>query len=86
MRREVLIETLISGIISAKKASEPLRVGVDGVDAAGKAVLADELGAAGRKAGLSVLRASIDCVALRTALLDPLKPGRAPSNSTRGRS
>jgi uridine kinase len=60
MRREGLIESLISGIISAKKALEPLLVGVDGVDAAGKTVLADELGEAGRKAGLSVLRASID--------------------------
>jgi uridine kinase len=60
MRREGLIGILLSGIGSAKKPSEPLLVGVDGVDAAGKTVLADELGEAGRRAGLSALRASID--------------------------
>jgi uridine kinase len=60
MRRDDVIEALLSEIRSAKKAAEPLCVGIDGVDAAGKTVLADELGEAGRKSGLIVLRASID--------------------------
>lgn len=43
-----------------KKPAKPLLVGVDGVDAAGKTRLADELAEAGGRLGLRALRASID--------------------------
>jgi uridine kinase len=46
--------------IAALRFPHPVRVAIDGVDAAGKTVLADELAAAVRRLGRPVIRASID--------------------------
>ncbi len=57
MKRSSLLQEL-ADIISSKQAKHPIRVGVDGVDAAGKTYLADEL--AQHIQGRNVIRASID--------------------------
>lgn len=59
MRRQELIDHLASRIVSLTL-GHPLRVAVDGVDAAGKTTLADELATSIEAAGRPVLRASID--------------------------
>ncbi|MEE4193731.1 MAG: hypothetical protein V2J07_00900 [Anaerolineae bacterium] len=58
MKNEFL-ETLTQTILSAKGVA-PLRVGIDGIDAAGKTHLANGLAHALREAGYPVIRASID--------------------------
>jgi len=50
----------LSGLILASKRAEPLRVGIDGIDAAGKTSLANELAVYLRQAGCEVICASID--------------------------
>jgi uridine kinase len=50
----------IANLILAAKQKIPLRVGIDGIDAAGKNCLADALAAELSQAGAAVLRASID--------------------------
>ncbi len=50
----------LAGAMAAIHADRPLRVGVDGVDCAGKTVLADELAGRLRSLGREVLRASVD--------------------------
>ena len=59
MTRAELIDMLAARIV-ALSLDHPLRVGVDGCDAAGKTTLADELGRALSDRGRSVIRASID--------------------------
>lgn len=59
MRRDEMVRTL-SGRIAAMSGAHPIRVAVDGIDAAGKTMLADELAAALRAQGRPVIRASID--------------------------
>jgi uridine kinase len=59
MSREKVLEEL-SGLILKVKQEYPLRVGIDGVDAAGKTSLADELVPYLAKSGRGVIRASID--------------------------
>ena len=46
--------------IAGLQTGHPVRVAIDGVDAAGKSMLADELMEALRKAGRQVIRASVD--------------------------
>jgi uridine kinase len=60
VRRDELIDVLWTMMRSKKSPSKPLLVGIDGVDAAGKTCLADELAEAGGRLGLRALRASID--------------------------
>jgi len=59
MSREQVLHEL-SGLILDSKQSWPLRVGIDGIDAAGKTFLSNELAAHLRAKGAEVLRASID--------------------------
>jgi len=59
MTRQQVIHELAQQIISFKK-DVPLRVGIDGIDAAGKTSLANELAEEITKLGHPVLRASID--------------------------
>lgn len=59
MTRQQIIHVLTKTIVSAKRAV-PLRVGIDGIDAAGKTSLADELAEQLTKLGHPILRASID--------------------------
>lgn len=52
---------VLAGLIAARRrAAEILRVGIDGVDGAGKTVLGDELAATLRARGLDVVRAGVD--------------------------
>jgi len=57
--RSEVIETL-AGLILSVECSHPVRVAIDGVDAAGKTILADELVAPIKNSGCSVIRATID--------------------------
>ncbi len=57
--RDALLAELASRIAGVRRA-HPVRVAIDGVDAAGKTTLADELVAPLQRLGRSVLRASID--------------------------
>ncbi len=59
MMRTKLIETLTQHILSAK-GETPLRVGIDGIDAAGKTVLAQEIADTLQAAGYPVIRSSVD--------------------------
>ena len=59
MKRDELIENLASKI-AAIHLAHPVRVAIDGVDAAGKTTLADELAPAIKSFGRPVVRASID--------------------------
>lgn len=59
IRRVRAIETL-AGQLMRLRHSHPVRVGVDGVSAAGKTILADELAASLESQGRHVVRASLD--------------------------
>jgi uridine kinase len=59
MSRAALVERM-AGLIAAVQRSRPVRVAIDGPDAAGKTTLADELAPALRVRGRTVIRASID--------------------------
>ncbi len=59
MKRADLLSELATRI-AERSADHPLRVAIDGVDAAGKTVLADELASLVSAAGRPVIRASID--------------------------
>ncbi len=59
MTREGLIDDIASQIANVRRA-HPIRVAIDGVDAAGKTTFADELVRPLRRLGRSVIRASID--------------------------
>lgn len=59
MERQRLIHALASTIAAIER-PHPVRVAIDGVDAAGKTTLADELAAAISGMGRQVLRVSID--------------------------
>jgi uridine kinase len=57
--RHTLIQDLAATIVATVR-SHPLRVAIDGVDAAGKTTLADELAPVIERRGRPVIRASID--------------------------
>ena len=57
---EQVIEEIANKIVDARRCLSPLRVGVDGIDAAGKTYLADRLADYLTQAGHPALRASID--------------------------
>lgn len=57
-RQQIVFD--IAGRIAAIRLSHPTRVAIDGVDAAGKTVLAEELATAIERLGRPVIRASID--------------------------
>jgi len=59
MDRSELTLDLVSRILAVER-PHPLRVGIDGVDAAGKTTLADELAPLIEAAGRQVIRGSID--------------------------
>jgi uridine kinase len=59
MTRVELVENLAARILHVDL-THPVRVAIDGVDAAGKTTLADELGPALAASGRQVIRASID--------------------------
>jgi uridine kinase len=59
VKRTQMLQTLAERITSLP-ASAPARVAVDGIDAAGKTTLAEELGAVLREQGRVVIRASVD--------------------------
>ena len=59
MQRQDLIASLASRIVSLTR-PHPTRVAIDGVDAAGKTTLADELATVVEAVGRPVIRASID--------------------------
>ena len=59
MRRQELIASLASRIVSLTP-PHPTRVAIDGVDAAGKTTLADELATCIKAVGRPIVRASID--------------------------
>ena len=59
MKRSQLLAEIAAKILTLRR-EHPLRVAVDGVDAAGKTLLADELAAALEPAGRTVIRASVD--------------------------
>lgn len=62
MTRSELLERLIRQVeaIRSSHPVRPVRVGIDGVDAAGKTTLADELGASLQALGRPVVRAGVD--------------------------
>src|SRR5262249_33666513 len=57
-RRDLIAK--LADRIGNTETNHPMRVAVDGVDAAGKTVLADELAVALAKTGRQIIRASID--------------------------
>jgi uridine kinase len=59
MNRRKLLEQLSDLILQFKRHS-PLRVAIDGIDASGKTVLADELATVVKERGSYVIRASLD--------------------------
>lgn len=59
-RRSQTLERLADAVGGARRAGQVVRVGVDGVDGAGKTVFGDELAVLRRRRGASVLRASVD--------------------------
>src|SRR5712692_8620510 len=59
MTRQALLDQLVESIISIEH-SHPLRVAIDGIDAAGKTTLADELVHPLEPSGRPVIRVSID--------------------------
>ena len=59
MKRSELLETLVENILTLKQ-DRPLLVAVDGIDAAGKTMLAGELAESLRGIGAQVIEASID--------------------------
>lgn len=59
MKRSQLLDYLSGRIIQTKR-PHPIRVGIDGPDAAGKTTLAEELVAPLQRTGRTVIRASID--------------------------
>jgi uridine kinase len=59
MNRSELLAYLVNCIVDLNLA-HPIRVGIDGIDAAGKTILADELVAPLQAHGRSVIRTSID--------------------------
>jgi uridine kinase len=59
MQRQPFVASLASRIVSLTRA-HPTRVAIDGVDAAGKTTLADELATSIEAMGRPILRASID--------------------------
>lgn len=59
MNRPEMLERLAAQILATKR-SHPVRVAIDGVDGAGKTMLADEVSAPLARAGRPVIRASID--------------------------
>jgi len=59
MKREKLIESLAAEVAGLVR-SHPIRVAIDGIDAAGKTILADELAVRLVQMNRSVIRASID--------------------------
>lgn len=59
MERADLLRDLVARILAVDR-PHPVRVGIDGVDAAGKTTLADELAPWVERAGRPVIRASID--------------------------
>jgi hypothetical protein len=50
----------LAGRLAAMRRTQPVRIAIDGVDAAGKTVLGDELAGVIRTRGRAVIRASID--------------------------
>jgi uridine kinase len=60
MDREALLSLLVRMIVSRKTEDRPLTVAIDGRCAAGKSVLADELGALISARGFQILRPSMD--------------------------
>ncbi len=59
MKRSDMIEEISSLIVLIER-PHPIRVAIDGVDAAGKTTLADELAGPIRTRGRAVIRASVD--------------------------
>jgi len=59
MKRSELLQTLVENILTLNQ-NRPLLVVVDGIDAAGKTILAGELADKLRKSGAQVIEASID--------------------------
>ncbi|HEY3259175.1 MAG TPA: AAA family ATPase [Pseudonocardiaceae bacterium] len=59
MLRDALISA-VANAVDPLRPGHPTRVGIDGVDGAGKTVFADELAAALRRHGRHVIRAGID--------------------------
>ena len=59
MKRSELLERL-ADLITAVQRPHPVRVGIDGVDGAGKTMLADELVAPIQRRGRPVVRSSVD--------------------------
>jgi uridine kinase len=60
MDRQELLRFLVHAILSRRTDGKPLKVAIDGRCAAGKSVLADELGALISSEGFQVMRLSID--------------------------
>jgi len=58
MRHTVI--SAVAGTVDALRLRHPTRVGIDGVDGAGKTVFGDELASALRRLGRHVIRAGID--------------------------
>ncbi|GCE75591.1 uridine kinase [Cellulomonas biazotea] len=58
--RAIVLDGLAARVPDARLLGRPVLVAVDGVDGAGKTVLADELAAVLRAAGRTVVRASVD--------------------------
>jgi len=60
MRRADLLAFLADEIVARKREDRPLKVGIDGRCAAGKTILADELGRVLGARGFEILRPSVD--------------------------
>jgi len=60
MTRAALLTLLSEQIVARKREGRPLKVGIDGRCAAGKTMLADELGTVLKARGFEVLRPSVD--------------------------
>ena len=59
MSRKILLQEITKIILNIQQ-PYPVRVGIDGIDAAGKTYLADELADHLKESGRGIIRASID--------------------------
>ena len=59
-QRTSVIDFALGAVIERRKQGRPMLVAIDGIDGSGKSTFADEIAEAGMRAGLSVVRSTVD--------------------------